>query len=110
MKTMTPEERDEQLRRQMDFLAASQAQHDARMAEISKTLDQNSRQIAENSRQIAENSRKIAENSRQISQLADFILRIGRIVEEQGEQARRTDDRLNTLINVVDRYFSNGRH
>ena len=96
MKTMTPEERDEQLRRQMDFLAASQAQHDARMAEISKTLDQNSRQIAE--------------NSRQISQLADFILRIGRIVEEQGEQARRTDDRLNTLINVVDRYFSNGRH
>jgi septal ring factor EnvC (AmiA/AmiB activator) len=121
MRTMTPEERSEQIQRQLEFLAASQAQHDARMAEISKTLDGNSRQVAENSRQIAENSRMIAENSRQISQLSDFVLRLGRVVEEGFrrtderlsaliESQAHTDERLNALINVVERYFSNGRN
>ncbi|HYK88410.1 MAG TPA: hypothetical protein VE398_06550 [Acidobacteriota bacterium] len=94
MTFMTPEERFERIERQLEFLAAGQAQHDARMAEISGQL---------------------AVNSGQIGQLSDLTLRIGRIVEEQArrmdalaESQRRTDERLNTLINVVERYFSNG--
>ncbi len=108
MKTMEPEERFERIERQLEFLAASQAQHDARMAEISGVL--------------AENSRKITENTEHIGQLADLTLRIGRIVEEQATRMDaltgrmdelaasqvRTDERLNTLIHVVERYFSNG--
>lgn len=115
MRLMTPEERFERIERQLEFLAANQAQHDARMAEHSK--------------QLIENSRQITENSRQIAQLADLTLRIGRIVEGQAqrmdtltqhmetlaqrmdelaESQRHTDERLNTLINVVERYFSNG--
>ena len=97
MKIMNPEERDDRIQRQLEFLAASQAQHDARMAEISKTLAENSKTLAENSKtlaenskQIAENSRRIGENAKQIAQLGDFILRIGRIVEKQED--RRTGE------------------
>jgi hypothetical protein len=110
MRTMDPQERFDRFERQQEFLAASQAQHDARMAEISALL--------------AETARRTEENSAHIAQLGDLTLRIGRIVEEQasrmdkltdrmGELAQsqaRTDERLNTLINVVERYFSNGRH
>ncbi len=115
MKSMTPEERFERIERLVEFLASTQAQHDARLADISK-------QQAEIEKQQAENTRHIAEHTRQIGQLGDFVLRIGRIVEEQsrhmGEQSRRMDElrelqsnteqRLNTLIGVVERYFSNG--
>ncbi len=65
---------------------------------------------------------------RNMAELTDLTLRIGRIVEEQGRRSEasgretderiralaeaqmRTEDRLNTVINVVERYFSNGRH
>ena len=75
MKIINPEERDNRIQRQLEFLDASRAQHDARMAEISKKQE-------ENARLIVGNSRKIAANSEQISQLAGFFSRMGRIVEE----------------------------
>ena len=99
---MTPEERFERIERQLEFLAASQAQHDARIAEIDTRL--------------SEGSRQIAENSRGLSELRELTLRVVRIVDEQArrmddlaESQRRTDDRLNALIAVVERYFSNGQ-
>lgn len=102
MKGMLPEERFDRIERQLEFLAANQAHHDA--------------QLVENARQIGAISKHTEENSRQIGQLADLSLRIGRIVEEQAhrmddlaEAQRRTEERLNTLINVVERYFSNGK-
>ncbi|NWG14161.1 MAG: hypothetical protein HXY20_11570 [Acidobacteria bacterium] len=101
MRTMEPEERFERIERQLEFLAANQAQHDARMAEISRKQEENSRQIGV--------------NSAHIGQLADLTLRIGRIVEEQAhrmyelaESQRRADERLSALIKVVERYFSDG--
>jgi len=108
MRAMTPEERFERIARLIEFLAANQAQHAA--------------QMAANSKQIEENRKLIEENSKQIGQVVDLTLRIGRIVEEQArrmddwderlkalaESQARTDERLNTLINVVERYFSNG--
>ena len=111
---MTPEERFERIERQLEFLASNQAHHDA--------------QIAENAKQIAENTKQIGQHAEQIGQLTSLTLRIVHVVEEQGrrmdegfarltESQRRTDERmsdltqrLNTLINVVERYFSNGHH
>jgi methyl-accepting chemotaxis protein len=105
---MNPEERFERIERLLNFLATNQASHDGKIAE-------NSKQIAENSKQIAENSTQIAQNTEQIRQLADLTLRIGRIMEQQAsrmdalaESQRNTGQRLNALINVVERYFSNG--
>ena len=50
-------------------------------------------------------SGQIAEHSTQIGELKDFLFRTVRIVEEQG---RQTDGRINALIKVVERYFTNG--
>lgn len=108
MRAMTPEERFERIERLIEFLAANQAQHAAQMAELSKQNGENQRLIAENSKQITENSRLSAENARQIGQVVDLTLRIGRIVEEQAHRMDDLAERLNTLINVVERYFSNG--
>jgi chromosome segregation ATPase len=115
MKTMTPEERFERIERQLEFLAANQAHHDAHLAEIAKRTD-------ENAKAIDGLRKRTEENAGQIGELTGLTHRIGRIVElqaghidklavrmdELAESERRTDARLNSLINVVERYFSNG--
>lgn len=53
------------------------------------------REIMEQSGQIAENNRQIAENSRQIAALR--------------EAGRETDERLNVLVNTVERVISERR-
>jgi hypothetical protein len=42
----------------------------------------------------------------QVQSLADTVLRLARILDERD---RQTDARINTLIGVVERYFSNGK-
>jgi hypothetical protein len=116
MEPMTPEERErfDRIERLLEFLSASQAK-------LSTSSRRHDAEILENAKQIAENSQQIAETSRQIAQLADMTLRIGRVVEEQGRRMDerfahladaqlRTEERIGALINVVERYFSNGRH
>ena len=123
MRSMTPEEeeRNKRIDRLLEFLAANQAQ-------LSASAHSHDARIAENAKLIAENSKQIAQNSHDIAQVADLLLRVGRIVEEQGrrmdegfsrlaeshaalaESQRRADERLSTLMNVVERYFSNGHH
>ena len=90
---MTPEDHSERFERQMEFLVEQSAK-----------------------------------NTVQIEQLTDLVMRLGRVVEEQGRQTdghfvrldaalrslaesqQRTDERLNALFMVVERYFSHGRH
>ena len=91
---MTPEEQERYARidRQLEFLANHQAQLSADI---------------ENLKQIA------ATHTTQIGQLADTVLSLVRVFEEQNrrteERFRATDERLNALIGVVERHFSNGR-
>jgi hypothetical protein len=42
----------------------------------------------------------------QVQSLADTVIRLARILDERD---RQTDARINTLIGVVERYFSNGK-
>ena len=106
MRSMTPEERFERIERQLEFLATHQAQLSASLETLRDS---------------------VARHDVQIVQLADVVVNLTHIVEEQGrrmdegfarlteaqlrtdQQGRRTDERLNALINVVERYFSNGR-
>ena len=91
---MIPEEQERYARidRQLEFLA----NHQARLSED-----------IENLKQIA------ATHTTQIGQLADTVLSLVRVFEEQNrrteERFRATDERLNALIGVVERYFSNGQ-
>ena len=127
MKTMNPEERFERIEHQLEFLAVSIQSHDAQIAENSKQIAENSEHIAENWKQITENSRQIAlhseqialhseqieAQSEQIAKLTDLTLRIGRIAEEQAKRVddsqARTDERLNILIKMIERRFSDGQ-
>jgi uncharacterized protein (UPF0335 family) len=121
MKAADPHERFERIEHQLEFLAVSAQSHDSQLAETAKLLAECAKLNAENSSRITENSKQIAENSIKIGQLADFILRIGRLAEAQdsrmdkafariAEAQARTDERLNALINTVERYLSNGRN
>jgi hypothetical protein len=116
---MTPEERFERIERSLDridrtleFVAASQAETAARQAEIA------ARQ-AEHWKVIERHSEQIADLSVGLGELRTLTLRIGRIVEAQGEDFNRrlkamleaqaqTDQRLNALIHIVERYFTDG--
>jgi tRNA C32,U32 (ribose-2'-O)-methylase TrmJ len=109
---MTPEERFERIERSLEFVVASQAETAARQAEHWKVIERHSEQIERNSAQIEAMSGRV-------EQLADLTLRIGRIVEAQGEDFNRrlkamleaqaqTDQRLNALIHIVERYFTDG--
>jgi chromosome segregation ATPase len=113
---MDHEERFSRIDRQLEFLAGNHAQLWADLQELQQISRRHSEQIEQNSAQIAE--------------VGDFILRLGRIVEEQGcqhdrriddeaqqrkeetrrreEESRRFDERLNALIHIFERYFGNG--
>src|SRR5262245_6424205 len=115
---MTHEERFDRIERQLEFLAGNHARMWADLQELQRIGRLHSEQIRQHSAQIAE--------------IGGFILRLGRVVEEQGrenerriqeeaqqrreevrrrdEESRRIDERLNALIAIVERYFSNGHN
>ena len=105
---MTPEEQEryERIERLLEFLANNQAKLSGQQGQFSVHQEQLSADI-ENLKQIT------ATHTTQIGQLAETMLSLAHIVEEQGRQTderfRATDERLNALIGVVERYFSNGR-
>jgi len=120
---MDPEERFERIERQNEFTANH-------LAQLSIRMDRHQEQIERQDEQIARHSEQIARHSEQIAQLGDFLVRTGRLLEdlarrtdgrfedfakerersnkESDERFRRLDERLNILIAVVERYFSNG--
>lgn len=100
MQIMNPEERFERIERQLEFMAGILAQ----------LVDTKQQHDAE----IARHTQLIGENSRQIAQLAEVVSTLARVVGEQGdrmeERFRRTDERLNALITVVERHSSSGHN
>ena len=72
---MDHEERFSRIDRQLEFLAGNHAQFWADLQELQQISRRNSEQIEQHSAQIAE--------------LGNYILRIGRVVEEQGRQHER---------------------
>ena len=120
---MTPEEKErcDRIDRQLEFLASTQAHLAAQQGRLHTDLELLKDVVERHSTQIANLGTQMAE-------LGIFVLRIGRIAEEQGrnfdrfakgvderlerlaEAHVRTDARLNSLIGAVERYFSDGRH
>lgn len=116
---MTPEaeERFQRIERSLEFMAASGARADARLERLSSELTQMKEVVEQHTRQIGELASQTGELASQIGELGNLVLRFGRVVEEQSHAVDRvisaqlrTDERLNVLINVVERYFSNGRN
>jgi hypothetical protein len=101
---MTPEEREryERIDRVLEFLANNQAELSAGQAELSAGLDK----LSDIAGML---TAQIEAQGKQIGELGNFVLRLGHVMEEQASAQARTDERLNSLIGVVERFFSNGR-
>ena len=62
--------------------------------------------IAKHTEQIAGLGEVVGMQGRQVQSLADTVLRLARVIDERD---RQTDAKINALIGVVERYFSNGK-
>ncbi len=106
---MTPEEREryDRIDHQLEFLAANAARHDAEIAEHSKQIRELADGAISLTRVVEEQGHRMEQSqSRTDEQLRELAESQRRLAESQ----RHTDERLSALINVVERYFSNGRH
>ena len=107
MKAMIPEERFDRIERQLEFLANHQAQLSASQAELTASQARLSASL-ETLREISvRHEAEIEAHSTQIAKMADVVVSLAHIVEEQG---RRSDERLTALINTVERHISNHRN
>ena len=95
---MTPEEREraERIDRILEFLANNQAKLSARHSEFAESLSRLEKVVESHSRQIENNTQQIAE-------LGRYVLNLAHIVE-------RTDERLNSVITMVERRFGNSHN
>ena len=99
---MTPEEREraERIDRILEFLASNQAELSARQSESLSRLE---KIVESHTQQIESNTRQIESNTQQIAELGRYLLNLAHIVE-------RTDERLNSVITMVERRFGNGQN
>ena len=106
---MIPEEKEryDRIDRQLEFLAAHQAQLSSDIAVLYQTTARLAETSAKHDEQIARHGDQIAQMGVNVQSLADSVLRLARVVDERD---RQTSEKLNTLIAVGERYFSNGKH
>ena len=107
----------DKFQRQMDFILEQQAKFDARfdakMLEIEDKQRQNTEDIVKLVGAIMNLTLHGQENSRQIAQLIEHgketDRRIAELRKEYDARQKGADARINALIEVVERYFSNGQ-
>ncbi|SRR6266404_363068 len=103
----------DKIQRQMDFILEQQAKFDARfdakMLEIEDKQRQNTEDIVKLVGAIMNLTLHGQENSRQIAELIEHGKETDRRIAELAVGGKETDARLNSLIEVVERYFSNGQ-
>ncbi len=94
----------EEMERAIDFLLKSQANLEARIEQVNANLGA---RIDETNRQVADLTRQLGETNRQLGEFAGmqttFIQVVTRTFEAQDVINRRTDDRLNALIDTVNK-------
>jgi chromosome segregation ATPase len=106
----------EEMERAIDFLLKSQANLEARIEQVNANLgariNETNRQLGETNRQLGETNRQLGETNRQLSEYAGMqttlIEVVTRTFEAQAAINKRTDERLNTLIDTVEKMVSGG--
>ena len=101
---------NEEMQRTMDFIVEMQAKSSAKIDALTDTQNRAEERWAQTENGIRAllaitemHEREIQSHTQQIQSHTQQILSIG-------ENAKATDDRLNALINVVERQLSNGRN
>jgi hypothetical protein len=111
---MKPEERFERIEAQLGFLASHLAQFSASVDTLCDVSARHDTQIIQLTDVVVSMARVVEQQGRRTDERLGVLAESQRRTDEQfrllGESQRRTDERLSTLIDVVERYFSNGRN
>ena len=113
MRCMTPEERFERIERQLEFLATHQAQLTVSVEALREAAARQEGQIAQLTDVLVRLVRVVEDEGRRTDERISLLTEAQRRTDERigllTEAQRHTDERINSLISVVDRYFSDGR-
>jgi len=101
---------NEEMQRAMDFIVQQQAQTTTKLDALTEAQSRNTEGIHALLAIAQIHERQIETVSHQISSVSRDIATLSREIGVLGETTKATDERLNALINVVERQFSNGRN
>jgi len=97
---MTPEERFERMERQMEFLAQNQADLQKELLALARIVQQH----------VVSTEARFHTVAERFQTVADQFQRVDESMESLAAAQRVTEERLNALIIIVERYFANGKH
>jgi ABC-type transporter Mla subunit MlaD len=100
----------EELERAITFALEQQAQISSNMARLTERVDRNAESVTtllDIAEIQASEIRDLSETARDLSEVTRTVADRQHEAEERG---RLTDERLNALINTVERYISEGRN
>ena len=101
---------NEEMHQAMEFIVNQQAQSSAKIDALAEAQTRNTEGIRA-LLSIAEiHEREIATLGEKIAQVGEKITQVGERIAEVSENGRATDERLNALINTVERQISEGRN
>ncbi len=110
---MTPEE----MQRTMEFLLAQQARFDARLDKLLESHESLERSVAGLRESVGELRESVGELRESVGQLSEShvtltssMLRVVGFVEELAKAQKATDERMNVLINVVEKHITGPDH
>ena len=95
------------MERQMEFLAQNQAELTANVGTLKQDLLALARIVQQHVVSTEARFQTVAERFQMV---ADQFQRVDESMESLAKAQRSTEERLNALITIVERYFSNGKH
>ena len=101
---------NEEMQRTMDFIVQQQAQTSTKIDVLTEAQTRNAEGIQALLALAQIHEREIETLGHQIGSVSRDIAALSREIGALGETTKATDDRLNALINVVERQISNGRN
>ena len=101
---------NEEMQRAMDFIVAQQAQTTTKIDALTEAQTRNAEGIQALLAIAQIHEREIETLGHQIASVSRDVAALSREIGVLGETTKATDDRLNALINVVERQISDGRN
>ena len=98
---------NEEMQRAMDFIVETEAKSSAKIDALAEAQKQGQKEADQRWARADERWARTEESIRALLAIAELH---EREITSLGEQTRSTDDRLNALINVVERQIANGRN
>ena len=101
---------DEERQRQIDFIIEQQAQLTATVGSLAGTVDKLTGTVDQLAVSLDQLTGRVDRLSQKVDRTADSVTARLAIAELHDQQMKETDERLNALINIVERHISEGKN